>query len=226
MSLSINFGQFATETMNANDKKMNFIELFSGSSDISNKIRANGGNAFDIDWDEKTPAAIHADILLLNLDDLKNLFPNKKIDFIWASPDCATYSRANTKARTWFPDFKPLTEYAVYCDKVNYHLWNDILIPFSKEGGKYIVENPCGRYRHMPFSKNSPFLVNVHYSDFGGETNKPTDLFTNCFGLSSFLQAKRINKKNHIEEKTRGCISRSKIPSYLVSAISDFIFTR
>lgn len=200
---------------------MRCLELFSGSSDLSNFFRSRGALCVDVDWDAKTPALIHADILKLSLSDLKGLFSSGSFDFIWASPDCTTYSYAARGIHRFGASggYAPKTDYARFCDRVNLHLWNDILLP---SGVPFVVENPRCMYRHKPWVSGSS-LVPVQYGDYGAPSLKPEDLFTNCPSLFDFVQSPRLRKcSRQLDWCANGCLGRSKMPSVFICDIWHF----
>ena len=70
--------------------------LCSGTGSVGEPFRRNGWEVVDVDWNGKYGAEVQCDILKW---DYKAAFPTSYFDAIWASPDCAQYSRARTTAR-------------------------------------------------------------------------------------------------------------------------------
>lgn len=204
---------------------MKFLELFSGSSSISDYARSLGFDVVDVDWDVKTKALKHIDILDLDIDTIRSWFGGCLPDFVWASPDCTTYSKACGHIhRGNAPLCLAYSDYAKFCDKVNRHLWDDILIPLGRLGVPYIVENPRGRYRYMNFVQ-SPFMYSIYYSDFGGVTEKPTDLFTNDIRVAALANvSKHHHTSAHLDTLLRGCLGRSTMPMYLIRYVFFLLF--
>ena len=71
------------------------LDLFAGTCSVSRKFRELGWETVSIDWDPKSPADIHVDLLQY---DYQTELPGP-FDFVWASCPCEQYSRARTKAK-------------------------------------------------------------------------------------------------------------------------------
>ena len=71
------------------------LELFSGAGSVGTAFRARGWEVFSVDIDASAEPTLVADVLHLQPADLPT-----HVDCIWASPPCARYSRARTRART------------------------------------------------------------------------------------------------------------------------------
>lgn len=156
---------------------MKLLELFSGNGDISKAFKSKGWDVYKVDWSEKVEADLHADVLTLSAEDLIKLCGGVP-DVVWASPDCTTYSIATHRHRQAKTNFEPQTEYAKECDKVNNHLWG-LIDDLTAQGTRtFFVENPRGRYRHMPFAQGRTRHT-VTYCSYGRPSMKPTDIFTN-----------------------------------------------
>lgn len=136
---------------------MNVVELFSGTGHISDTFRKRGHRAWKIDWSKDLDANLHADISTLTASDIKGLVgKNRKIDVIWTSPDCTTFSIAATAKGGGFKHrelgtYKPKTEYAKFCDMVDQHVI-DLIAELKPK--YWFIENPRGMMRHMPWMKN------------------------------------------------------------------------
>ena len=170
-----------------------FVELFSGSGDISKAVSVSGFATFSVDIDERCFCDLHADVYSLIGDQLdfsplleavRKKYPYGYIAFIWASPDCSTYSIA-AGSRNRFRGGAPRTEYGKSCDLDNARFFNALWrchIP-------YIVENPKGFMRSMDFTNRYlPYRCSVFYGDYGAPYRKPEDLWSNQFGFSAFFR--------------------------------------
>lgn len=71
---------------------MKILELFSGTECLSNAFREHGHDCFTVDWDEKFPSSMHADIGKLTSKEIMDKFG--KPDVIWVGTDCTTFSVA------------------------------------------------------------------------------------------------------------------------------------
>ena len=71
------------------------LELFSGTKSVSKVGRALGWETVSLDIDPKH----EPDLLLDILDFDETEYPKDYFQFIWASPDCASYSRARSRAK-------------------------------------------------------------------------------------------------------------------------------
>lgn len=194
------------------------IEFFSGSKRISNFFKSMGWKVLTVDYEPKYKADLCINIYdHLDIDFYKNALGVSNIDFIWASPDCATYSLAAGSLHR-FKGSIPKSYYAKYCDYNNtkFITWlRSLKIPF-------IVENPLGHFQKMDFIKGL-FRYDVDYLSYGGKFLKPTCFFSNMVSLC-FKPAKfRVNKIGiSLQSVTSGdYLSRCYIPDLLIVAIYD-----
>lgn len=166
--------------------KLKVLELFSGTGHISNTFRARGHRAWKVDWSKDLDANLHTDISKLTADNIKTLC-NGKPNVIWASPDCTTYSIAATIKGGGFKHrelgtYEPKTEYAKFCDICDQHVI-DLIAELKPK--YWFIENPRGMMRHMPWmiSLNDKLKgakrYTITYCSYGGQTMKPTDIWTN-----------------------------------------------
>ena len=194
-----------------------FVELFSGSNRLTDMLRSRGYEGVSIDWDHKTKADYHIDIGSIDYDGLCKLVGFEP-GFIWASPDCTTYSIAQHVHRE--PDLVSLSPYGRVCDAYNANLWLNIL---GRCHCPYIVENPRGFYRKMSFV-NSPFMLTVCYGDYGTPYPKPTDYFYNDFSFKSYIKEPRSYKgTDRLSNARHGCLGRSFVPEDLLNTLCDYI---
>lgn len=172
-------------------KTIKFLELFSGSGKISKILSSSFGfRCTTIDYE----MSYHPNICC-NVYDLDIGF-FKQFDFIWLSPDCTTYSKAQHGLHR-LKGGLPVSEYAKYCDLHNSILFATLI----KSGIPFIAENPLGHMRQMSFVKDL-HIKTIYYSNFGSRVCKPTDLFSNYFELLFPLDG----------SYKKGTISLDKIP--------------
>lgn len=157
---------------------LNVLELFAGTRSIGKAFEARGHKVFSVDWDSTLEGIdLSADILSINHQDIIAAIGHP--DVIRASPDCTTYSVAALSThRQRFDDgfLLPKTEYARFCDRVNAHVINLILM---LRPGLFFIGNPRGCLRKMPFTHGIPRYT-VTYCQYGDTRQKPTDIFTNA----------------------------------------------
>lgn len=68
------------------------LELFSGSGRIGNYFRSKGWKVISVDYNERLICDLHFNVYdHLDISYYETMF-NCNINFIWVSPDCATYS--------------------------------------------------------------------------------------------------------------------------------------
>lgn len=184
------------------------IELFSGNADITNALRAAGIDAVSVDYDPAKKPDIVADVYGLPSFFLKDF------SFIWASPDCTTYSLASHGKHRRKGGI-PVSDYAKQCDENNnafIKMLVDLDVPF-------IIENPRAHFRNMPFVK-CLYRTTIYYSQYGAPYSKPTDLFSNrpLYGL--FDTARKLTRVHLDYCKGYGdFLGRCKIPERLIKDI-------
>lgn len=154
------------------------LELFAGFRSIGKAFESRGHEVYSIDWDDSFEGIDKcADIMTVSAEDIIEEFGQP--DVIWASPDCTTYSVAaigkHRRKNKETGSLDPVTEYAVYCDKVNSYVVDLIK---ELDPTVYFIENPRGGLRKMDFMQGLPRYT-VTYCQYGEERMKPTDLWTN-----------------------------------------------
>lgn len=209
------------------DKQGNFVcvELFSGNADITKRLNeVDGVICYSFDWEPSFKPHFVKDLSKTTYKELCKIV-GSKIDFIWASPDCTTYSVA-AQLRHRYKGGSPKSDYAFYCDALNANLWSNVLLC---SGVPFIVENPRGFYRSRPFAAKS-FTRTVLYSTYGAETPKPTDLFFNDFSLNNYINFAKDNfrcprtfKKGVNLSNKHGFLSRCKMPPKLLDDLADYV---
>ncbi len=206
---------------------MKLLELHAGSRSIGKVAQSLGMQVFSVDWEGYDNINLIADIEHLKKEDIP-FIP----DIIWSSPDCTTYSIAGISHHRKEKTYKPKSDYAKKCDRLNINQ-----IKLIKEylklnpNLKYFIENPRGAYRKMPFIKFSD-RGTIWYCRYGDNRAKPTDIFTNhlytMFNINGWHPRPLCfngNKHCHHEEAPRGSKTgtqgikgtyyRSKIPEEL-----------
>lgn len=170
------------------------LELFSGNATVSKKLRKHGYKTHTLDIRAETNPTICVDFLKW---DYKKAFKPGEIDFLWASPDCKTWSiAARGKHRIGINNWsgnnrykpvpskyplQPKTEYARQCNKMILRLIRVINYLKPKV---WVIENPRAMLRHFPPMKRltaKNYLVSVYYCNHGHYLRKHTDLWSNIY---------------------------------------------
>lgn len=184
------------------------LELFSGSGDISKRFSSFGWDSISIDYNPKCPSDLHMDVYSLPLEFFR------MFDFIWASPDCTTYSLAARNIHR-VSGGVPVSEYAKQCD-----CNNEVLVKSLLASGKpFIIENPRAHLRHMDFMVGL-YRLTVYYSAYGAPYSKPTDLFSN-FDLSKYFNQDIVHTHVHLDwiKGYGDFLGRCHMPSLLIDDI-------
>ena len=197
---------------------MNILELFAGSRSIGKVGDKLGMNVFSIDWEKYEDIDLCIDVAKLKKEDIP-FVP----DFVWASPDCTTYSIAAIS--THRNNTEPKSEYAKKCDTTNQHF-----ISLIKEWLEinpdmvFFIENPRGMLRKMPWMQEFKRHT-IWYCVYGDERAKPTDIWTNSDKWIPRPVCHNGNKECHHAPAPRGSktgtqgrkgsYERSKIPEKL-----------
>ena len=197
---------------------MNVLELFAGSRSIGKVGDKLGMNVFSVDWEKYEDIDLCIDVAKLKKEDVP-FIP----DFVWASPDCTTYSIAAIS--THRNNTEPKSEYAKKCDTTNQHF-----ISLIKEWLEinpdmvFFIENPRGMLRKMPWMQEFKRHT-IWYCQYGDERAKPTDIWTNSDKWIPKPVCHNGNKECHHAPAPRGSktgtqgrkgsYERSKIPEKL-----------
>jgi hypothetical protein len=197
---------------------MNILELFAGSRSIGKVGDKLGMNVFSVDWEKYEDIDLCIDVAKLKKEDIP-FIP----DFVWASPDCTTYSIAAIS--THRNNTEPKSEYAKKCDTTNQHF-----ISLIKEWLEinpdmvFFIENPRGMLRKMPWMQEFKRHT-IWYCQYGDERAKPTDIWTNSDKWIPKPVCHNGNKECHHAPAPRGSktgtqgrkgsYERSKIPEKL-----------
>ncbi len=160
---------------------MDTIEFFAWSNEISKYMKSIWHNTFAIDYVNYEWIDFVHNIYTIQKDDLPYI-----PDFIWASPDCTTYSIA----ACWThrnKDRSPKSDYAKQCDIWNKH-WINLVIDLLgiNKNLKVTIENPRWILRKMEFMKEleSKYWFKRHtvwYCQYWVNIPKPTDIWTNIY---------------------------------------------
>jgi hypothetical protein len=206
---------------------MNVLELFAGSRSIGNAAEQLGHSVFSVDWQQFDGINLAKDIELLTKEDVP-FVP----DFVWASPDCTTYTIAAIS--THRNGTTPKTPYAAKCDRVNQHFISLIREwILANPNMVFFIENPRGMLRKMPFMK-SFIRHTVWYCQYGDNRAKPTDIWTNCANWQPRPLCRNNNPNCNHERAPRGSktgtqglkgsYTRSVIPEQLCTEILNSTF--
>lgn len=177
---------------------MNVLELFAGSRSVGKAAEQLGHRVFSVDWSPYPGIDLSMDIGLLAVSDIP-FTP----DFVWASPDCKTYSIAACSHHR-NNSIEPKSDYAKKCDEVNQHfialikyfLWENPNMVF-------FIENPRGMLRKMPFMQEFTRHT-IWYCQYGDDRAKPTDIWTNSKTWIPKPMCRNGNKDCHHQSAPRG----------------------
>lgn len=155
------------------------LELFSGTQSISKVFRANGWEAFTIEYDKH-----YEDITSWTVDISKIKGSailermNEPPTIIWASPPCTAFSVASIGYHWTGGEFayQPKTDYARFSQNLVMHTI-DIIKELNPR--YFFIENPRGMLRKMPFMRALPYRHTVTYCQYGASVMKPTDIWHN-----------------------------------------------
>lgn len=203
------------------------LELFAGTRSIGKAFERKGHEVYSIEWDKNfEDIDWYEDIGKITAEDIINRFG--KPDVIWASPDCSSYSLAaishHRKKNLETGNLDPISDYAKFCDNVNYHV-----IELIKELNPtyFFIENPRGGLCKMTFMQGIPKHL-VTYCQYGDTRMKPTHIFTNhpnpqfkhCKnGDPCHVAAPRGSKTG--TQGIKGSKDRSRIPDKLCDYIVE-----
>lgn len=215
------------------------LELFAGSRSFGKECDRRGIPSFSADL-EAFPGIDHVgDFLRMRHKDLP-----WRPTFIVAGVPCTTYSIAGISHHR--DGTVPRSKAA----RIGDQLVKKTISWAGYYGCAYLVENPVGMLRKMPFMSGLPRRT-VTYCTYGDHRMKPTDLWSNLFadlwnpnGLQLRPQCFNGNPKCHHDRQPRtyakrkelgltksgtcglrSAFERSQYPPQLVQAIMDHITT-
>jgi len=205
---------------------MNVIELFSGSRSIGKEAEKRGHKVFSSDFEDFPNTDYVCDILEFDV----NKVPFDKVDMIWASPPCESFSVASI-GHHWVKGevFTPKTENAKKGIKILLKTI-EIIKHFSKQNPNLIwyVENPRGKMRKSPHWNEIEHKLNgVTYCQYGDDRMKATDIWNNnpmwvskpmCKNGDSCHQSAPRGSQTGTQG-IKSYYDRSKIPSELCKEI-------
>jgi len=149
---------------------MRLLELFSGTKSVSKVARELGWETVSLDIDPIHKPDVLVDILRFD----ETTYPRDHFDFVWASPDCASYSQARTVAKIPRDEAMQLSDRLVSRTR-------DIIAYF---GCHWAIENPA--YSRIWTREVSRGLLEnsciTSYCSFGTLYRKDTRI-ANSFGL-------------------------------------------
>ncbi len=200
------------------------LELFAGTGSVGKVAKRSGYKVISVDNEEKFKPDILQDIAKWNFKSDKRL--PAKVDFIWASPPCVSFSLLNNSMKTPHrkADLKPLTDTGRLGNKLLNKTISIINYYRSKNPNlKFTIENPRGYMRKMPAMRKLP-RTTTSYSQYGFLYNKPTDFWSNFS-----LKLKPVDtSKNPSAVRKAGKLGESqgqsretlyRIPGSLISSI-------
>ena len=200
---------------------MKVLELFAGSRSFGKAAESLGFDVFSSDINDFANIDYVVDILEFDTNKLPF-----KIDVIWASPPCTTYSIAAISHHR--PHNKPLSDFAIKSDNM---VKKTISIIKELNPKYWYIENPRGKLRKLEFMQPLP-RTTVWYCTYGDKRAKPPDIWTNNLrsvfnpnGWQPRPECFNGNKNCHHEAAPRGSrtgtqglkgnYERSKIPNEL-----------
>lgn len=154
---------------------INTIELFCGTKSFSKVAKELGYNTFTMDIDPKNNPDLICDILEFDI----SMIPFDKVDYLWMSPPCTTFSVASL--RHYWINGKPKNDKCLmgisYVKKAIEI--KDKLLKLNPNM-KWYIENPRGMLRKQEFM-SSMCRKTITYCKYGSKVMKPTDIWTNDF---------------------------------------------
>ncbi len=194
---------------------MRLLELFCGNKCVGKVFEKNKWEVISLDINGKFNASITKDICDWDYAE----YDKSHFDFIWASPDCTTFSLACSGRHRTIADIDGKTEKALNGNEMIKSLVK-VLQYFDCE---WIVENPRGLLRtYLPLKMVIPFRTTVYYSNYDWLIHKPTDLFSS---IHLWESEKQPNKEvvKYRDWKCKSAEKRSFIPEKLIDKIYEKI---
>uniref|UniRef100_A0A7S2NSA5 DNA (cytosine-5-)-methyltransferase n=2 Tax=Leptocylindrus danicus TaxID=163516 RepID=A0A7S2NSA5_9STRA len=175
-------------------RKLHMIEVFAGSSMVTQEFRKVGWSGISIDANENSNAQCIQKVQDLDLDSFK------APDFVHFAPPCTTYSiaagsyhRGNAKEGDFNRSGSSYESDVVLIHVERIMTWARNRCPHVR----FVVENPSsGCLKDMPLMKKLVEAfglkpVNIFYCAFGRDEMKPTTIWTNDENLAAILSERR-----------------------------------
>ena len=167
---------------------MRILDLFAGKGGEMRRaeIERRGHEYITLDIDPKFGCNITADIFDMSAEKLGYF------DFVWASVPCEAFSVAAI-GHHWgggHRAYLPKTPHAELSQRLVIHT---LQIISDMKPKAWLIENPRGVLRKMPFMKRLP-RTTVTYCQYGDTRMKPTDLWGVIPGWSPRLMCKNGRK--------------------------------
>jgi hypothetical protein len=205
---------------------MQVVELFAGSRCVGRAAESLGHEVFSVDWQPFENINLVGDIADMTTESVP-FTP----DFVWASPDCTTYTIAAISHHR--NGSEPKSDYAKKCDEVNQHFialidqWLTVNTDMV-----FFIENPRGMMRKMPWMQRFR-RETVWYCQYGDDRAKPTDIWTNSKSWQPRPMCHNGNPNCHHESAPRGSrtgtqgrkgsYDRSRIPEQLCIEVLESV---
>ena len=168
----------------ARRRRIYLVELFSGSKSVSRAVRRSLGNRFDVrvlsvDLDEKSRPDVVADITTWHYKpDLREFLRARRASdlvFVWQSPPCTPYSRANT---TGVRDLKGGKRNVLAGLAITRHVARYFALD------AWFMENPVGLLKDQAFIQPLKKYLNVcSYCRYGKPYRTNTCIWSSVPGL-------------------------------------------
>jgi len=158
------------------ERPLNVLNLCSGHQTWVGVWRKRGHVVRCVEINPNLLADLHADINTLSADDLLELFPDRRIDVIIASPPCECFSVASI-GHHWTGGrraYIPKTEAAKTAMELVRHI---VALIEEIEPTYWWVENPRGVLRKLGILPATWDHAVVWYCQYGDKRAKPTDLW-------------------------------------------------
>lgn len=157
------------------------LDLFAGSCSFTKVAKEMGFETFSTDIADLQGIDFAIDFMFLNIKNIVYHFGIPNI--VWASPDCATWSKAAGNLHFDSKSLNPKTEKAEKAFLLIDKLFRDIdfLLKLNPDL-KFYVENPVGKlqkYLQAGTLFNQIRCVTVTQCSYGRNVHKPTHIFTN-----------------------------------------------
>ena len=218
-------------------RTLNALELFAGEGIVSQEFSEHKFAVKSIDIDPASYATNILDLLQVRYNDI-GFVP----DFIWASPDCSTYSNlaGGSHRNCRQKQYEKSPEAYHHNDLFNQMVY---IMRWAKKYNPHlivVIENPQGQMSKMPhmieFVKSFGLhQATVHYCAFGRLDKKPTCLWTNDHSLYVRLSKFRCteercpyyNKIHPVGVRSHGRdFNAASIPQRLAEEVADYVFSK